>query len=65
MWLGGDASFQSFKTETGWTGTKSPQGVLIFTTVEPLKPGEIVKFGVKTDIEKPGINWRVLDNQDE
>ena len=65
LWLGSDITFKSFKTEKGWTGTKSPQGVLIFTTAEPLKPGETVKFGVKTDKEKPGINWKVLDEKDE
>ena len=65
LWLGSDITFKSFKTEKGWTGTKSPQGVLIFTTTEPLKPGETVKFGVKTDKEKPGINWKALDEKDE
>ena len=65
LWLGSDITFKSFKTEKGWTGTKSPQGVLIFTTTEPLKPGETVKFGVKTDKEKPGINWKTLDEKDE
>jgi hypothetical protein len=60
MWLGSDNSFKSFKTEKGWTGTKTPQGVLVFTTSNPIKPGEIVKFGVKTENPKPGINWRVL-----
>ncbi len=65
LWLGSDISFKSFKTEKGWTGTKSPQGVLIFTTTEPVKPGETVKFGVKTDKDKPGINWKALDKKDE
>ena len=65
LWLGSDISFKSFKTEKGWTGTKSPQGVLIFTTTEPVKPGETVKFGVKTDKDKPGINWKALDEKDE
>ena len=36
-----------------------------FTTTEPVKPGESVKFGVKTDKEKPGINWKALDEKDE
>jgi len=38
---------------------------LIFTTTEPVKPGETVKFGVKTDKDKPGINWKALDEKDE
>ncbi|MFB5598098.1 MAG: biofilm-associated protein, partial [Nitrosopumilaceae archaeon] len=49
LWLGSDSSFKSFKTEKGWTGQKTPQGVLVFTTEIPVKPGESVKFGIKTD----------------
>jgi hypothetical protein len=65
LWLGSDFSFKSFKTEKGWTGQKTPQGVLVFTTEIPVKPGESVKFGIKTDKEKPGINWKALDKKDE
>lgn len=64
LWLGAGDSFKSFKTESGWSGTKSPQGVLIFTTSTPVKPGDMVKFGIKTDGEKPGVNWRALDGRD-
>jgi hypothetical protein len=61
IWLGSDFSFKSFKTEKGWVGQKTPQGVIIFTSSETIKPGESVKFGVKTDKAKPGINWKALD----
>lgn len=61
IWLGADNSFKSFKTEKGWTGEKTPQGVIIFTTDEPIKPGQSVKFGIKTDKAKPGINWKAVD----
>ncbi len=61
MWLGTGFTFKSFKTEKGWTGQKTPQGLIIFSTTNPLKPGEVVKFGIKTDKPKPGINWRVVD----
>ena len=44
---------------------KTPQGVIIFTSSEPIKPGESVKFGVKTDKAKPGINWKALDEKDK
>ncbi|MFY9299970.1 MAG: biofilm-associated protein [Candidatus Nitrosotenuis sp.] len=63
IWLGADAgSFKSFKTEKGWTGVKTPQGVLVFTTEDPLTQGESVKFGIKTEIENPGVNWKSLDS---
>lgn len=61
IWLGADNSFKSFKTEKGWIGEKTPQGVIIFTTTDPINPGQSVKFGVKTDKTKPGINWKAVD----
>jgi hypothetical protein len=61
IWLGADNSFKSFKTERGWTGEKTPQGVIIFTATDPIKPGQSVKFGVKTDKTEPGINWKAVD----
>ncbi len=62
VWLGSDFSFMSFKTEQGWSGEKTPSGVIVFTTLESIKPGESVKFGVKTDKETSKINWKALDN---
>jgi len=64
IWLGSDFNFKSFKTEKGWTGEKNSQGVIIFTSSDSIKPGESVKFGVKTDKPNPGINWKVLDKKD-
>ena len=63
IWLGNDFNFKSFKTEKGWTGEKNSQGVIIFTSLESIKSGESVKFGVKTDKPNPGINWKVLDEE--
>jgi len=65
IWLGSDFSFKSFKTEKGWVGEKTPQGVIIFTSSESIKPGESVKFGVKTDKPSSGINWKALDKADK
>jgi hypothetical protein len=65
IWLGSDFNFKSFKTEKGWTGEKNSQGVIIFTSSESIKPGESVKFGVKTDKPNVGINWKVLDEKDK
>lgn len=63
IWLGSDFNFKSFKTEKGWTGEKNAQEVIVFTSSDPIKPGESVKFGVKTDKVTSGINWKVLDNK--
>ena len=65
IWVGSDFSFKSFKTEKDWIGEKTPQGVIIFTSAEPIKKGESVKFGVKTDKVSTGINWKALDNKDK
>ena len=61
IWLASDYNFEVFKTENGWTGERTPQGVIIFTSTEPIKKGESVKFGVKTNESNPGINWKALD----
>ncbi|MDH5430674.1 MAG: biofilm-associated protein [Nitrosopumilus sp.] len=63
IWLGSDFNFKSFKTEKGWVGEKNAQGVIIFTSSESIKPGESVKFGIKTDKPITGINWKVLDKK--
>ena len=65
IWVGSDFSFKSFKTEKGWIGEKTPQGVIVFTSSEPIKKGESVKFGVKTDKVNSGINWKALDDKNE
>ena len=65
IWLGSDYNFESFKTEKGWLGEKTPVGVIIFTSAESVKQGESVKFGVKTNESKPGINWKALDKKGE
>ncbi len=65
IWLGSDFNFKSFKTEKGWVGEKTPQGVIIFTASESIKPGESVKFGIKSDKAKQGINWKALDKENK
>ena len=63
MWLSGDAVFKSFKAEKGWTGERLPQGVLVFSAApdRAVGPGQAVKFGIKTDVSSPSVNWRALD----
>jgi hypothetical protein len=65
IWVGSDFSFTSFKTEQGWIGEKTPNGVIVFTSSETIKPGESVKFGVKTDKSTLKINWKALDSNNE
>ena len=65
IWLGSDFNFKSFKTEEGWSGEKTPQGVIIFTSSQTIKPGESVKFGVKTDKANAAINWKALNKGDK
>ena len=65
IWLDKDINFKSFKTESGWIGEKTPQGVIIFTSSESVKSGESIKIGVKTDKINPGINWKALDKNEK
>ncbi len=65
LWLGDQMTFKSFKTEQGWTATKTPEGVLVFVTTQAVQLGDTVKFGIKTDQAKPGINWKALDKNNE
>ena len=65
MWLGGDMSFKSFKTEPGWNGGKYADGKLIvFTSTNMLKAGESVKFGLTTNEKVDAINWKALDQNE-
>jgi len=65
VWLGGDKTFKSFKTESGWGGgTYSDGKLLVFTAVDNLKAGESVKFGFITNQKVTGINWKALDKND-
>jgi hypothetical protein len=65
IWLSGDNEFKSFKTEQGWMGKNTPQGVIIFTSQNDVNPGEGVKFGIKTTEQNPTINWKALNTNGE
>ena len=62
IWLSQDAKFESFKTEKGWVGEKTPQGVIVFSSSDSIKENQAVKFGIKTDKPNPIINWKGLDS---
>ena len=65
VWLGGDNSFKSFKTEPGWGGGKYSDGkLIIFTSINMLKQGESVKFGLTTNEKVNAVNWKVLDQNE-
>ena len=65
IWLSEENEFKSFKTEQGWIGKNTPQGVIVFTSQKEVNPGEGVKFGIKTEQENPIINWKALDSKGE
>ena len=65
IWLSGDNEFKSFKTENGWMGKNTPQGVIVFTSQTEIDPGQSVKFGIKTIENNPVINWKALDSKGE
>ena len=65
IWLSQDNEFKSFKTENGWIGKNTPQGVIVFTSQKQVLPGEGVKFGIKTSSQNPIINWKALDSNGE
>ena len=65
MWPGGEVTIESFKSEPGWGGGKYSDGKLvIFTATNTLNPGESVKFGIITSERVNGVNWKVLDVND-
>ena len=63
MWLGGDATFKSFKAEPHW-GYAPDSKIVVFTATNTLNPGESVKFGLITNDKVTGINWKALDQND-
>ena len=66
MWISGEKSFKSFKTELGWSGGKYSDGkLLIFTVTDTLNPGESVKFGLTTNEKVVAINWKALDQNEQ
>jgi len=64
MWLGGDATFKSFKVEPDWGYTPDSK-LVVFTATNTLNPGESVKFGLITNEKVTGINWKALDQNDK
>tara|TARA_Y100000996_G_scaffold410047_1_gene391737 strand:+ start:123 stop:2240 length:2118 start_codon:yes stop_codon:yes gene_type:complete len=65
IWISEGNEFKSFKTEQGWIGKKQLNGVIEFTSQNEVKPGEGVKFGLKTIVQNPIINWKALDSNGE
>jgi len=64
IWLSENFNFETFKTEKGWLAEKTPQGVIIFTSLDTIKTNESIKFGIKTDQSNPIINWKALDEKE-
>ncbi|MDD9809925.1 MAG: hypothetical protein OXU37_07395 [Thaumarchaeota archaeon] len=64
VWVGGENSFESFKTGPGWTGTRQAAGLISLAPSEPLASGESAQFGLGTESPADGISWRAIDAQD-
>jgi len=60
IWLE-DSSFVSFKSQNGWISPIASTTSITFTTLEPLKINEIVKFGIKTEKNAPLIQWEAIN----
>jgi hypothetical protein len=65
IWLDNNFNFKAFKTERGWIGEKTPQGVIILTSSDSVKFGESIKIGIKTNLANPEINWQALDKNEK
>jgi len=65
IWLNEDNDFKSFKTEKDWLGKKQLNGVIEFTSQKEVKPGESVKFGIKTVKQNPIVNWKAINSNGE
>jgi hypothetical protein len=65
IWPNSGFNFESFKIEQGWIGEKNSQGVIIFSSLDAIKNGESVKFGIKTDKKNTPINWKALNNENK
>ena len=63
MWLGGDATFKSFKVESDWGYTPDSK-LVVFTAANTLNSGESIKFGLITNEKVTAINWKALDQND-
>ena len=62
IWLSGNESFKSFKTQQGWIGEINQQGVLTITAYDDgLTSGQTLKFSITTSSETPLINWKAID----
>jgi len=62
IWLE-DSTFVSFKSQNGWISPIASAKTITFTTLEPLKVNEIVKFGIKTEKYTSLIQWEALNKE--
>ena len=62
LWIAEDNTFESFKADRGWIGTRQAPSLLTFAASEPLAAGGSAKFGVVTGSPAGSINWQALDS---
>jgi len=62
IWLSGNETFKSFKTQHGWIGEINQQGVLTIAAYnDGLTSGQTLKFSITTSSQTPLINWKAID----
>ena len=54
---------QSFKATSGWSAetASNPNTIQFRTDMNPIQPGESVRFGIKSDQKSPIFKWIILD----
>ena len=57
------ASVESFQTENGWFGKKTSAEIITFTSTASVKPGQSVKFTIKTEKPNPVFKWKAVDEK--
>lgn len=56
-------SVESFQTENGWFGKKTSAEIITFTSTASVKPGQSVKFTIKTEKSDPVFKWKAFDEK--
>lgn len=56
-------SVKSFQTENGWFVKKTSADIMTFTSTATLKPGQSIKFTIKTSQPNAVFKWKAFDEK--